>query len=233
MGLAHSPNTVTDGLVLCLDAANRRSYSGVGTAWNDLSGNGNNGMLINGPTFNNSSAGGIVLDGTDDYISINNMSNYQLKSINHITVDIWFKSNSFAGFSRKYIFENRDTNTNNPFPIFVDRTSDTSGSMKIYNNADTIVQTVYTNITYNVCYIIDTTVTLNNILFYVNGYKSVYSYNVSHPINSSNIMYLGRAYPSSSYRWNGPIYKFSLYNKILSDKDVLQNFNATRGRFGI
>jgi hypothetical protein len=47
MSLAHSPRIVTDGLVLCLDAANSKSYPGSGTTWTDLSGNGNNGTLRN------------------------------------------------------------------------------------------------------------------------------------------------------------------------------------------
>ena len=61
MGLSHSPNIVTDGLVLCLDAANPRSYPGSGTSWLDLSGQGNNGTL-NGPTFSNDNSGFLVFD---------------------------------------------------------------------------------------------------------------------------------------------------------------------------
>ena len=47
MALAHSPKIVTDGLVLCLDAGNPKSYPGSGTTWYDLSGNGNNGTNSN------------------------------------------------------------------------------------------------------------------------------------------------------------------------------------------
>jgi hypothetical protein len=54
MAFNFSPKIVTNGLVLYLDAANTRSYSGSGTAWNDLTVNGNNGVLTNGPTFNSS-----------------------------------------------------------------------------------------------------------------------------------------------------------------------------------
>jgi hypothetical protein len=41
MGIAYNPRTITDGLVLCLDAANPKSYPGSGTTWTDLSGRGN------------------------------------------------------------------------------------------------------------------------------------------------------------------------------------------------
>jgi hypothetical protein len=53
MALSHSPSIVTDGLVLCLDAGNPKSYPGSGTTWTDLSGNGNNGTLVNGVGYSN------------------------------------------------------------------------------------------------------------------------------------------------------------------------------------
>jgi hypothetical protein len=60
------PNIVTDGLVLHLDAANTKSYPGSGTTWFDKSGNGKNGTLTNGPTFSSANGGSIVFDGTND-----------------------------------------------------------------------------------------------------------------------------------------------------------------------
>ena len=68
MALSHSPKIVTDGLVLCLDAANRKSYPGSGTTWFDLSGRGNHGTLINGPTYNSSGISYIQLDGVNDRV---------------------------------------------------------------------------------------------------------------------------------------------------------------------
>ena len=65
MALAHSPKIVTDGLVLCLDAANPKSYPGSGTTWTDLSGNGNNGTLVNGASYNSVNNGVFVLDADD------------------------------------------------------------------------------------------------------------------------------------------------------------------------
>ena len=52
MSLFHNPNMITNGLVLCLDAGNTKSYPNTGTTWTDLSGNSNTGTLTNGPTFN-------------------------------------------------------------------------------------------------------------------------------------------------------------------------------------
>ena len=70
MALAHSPSIVTDGLALCLDGANVKSYPGSGTTWKDLSGKGNDGTLTNGPTFSSDDGGSILVDGSNDFISI-------------------------------------------------------------------------------------------------------------------------------------------------------------------
>ena len=67
MALSHSPSIVTNGLVLCLDAANSKSYPGSGTTWTDLSGRGNNGTLVNGVGYNSGNLGSLVFDGVDDY----------------------------------------------------------------------------------------------------------------------------------------------------------------------
>ena len=73
MSLSHSPLIVRDGLVLCLDAANPRSYPKSGTTWSDLAG-ANNGTLTNGPTFDADDKGGIVFDGTNDYVNLGSSS---------------------------------------------------------------------------------------------------------------------------------------------------------------
>ena len=62
MGLGHSPRIVTDGLVLCVDAANARSYPGTGTTWTDLKGS-INGTLANNASFDAENGGSITLTG--------------------------------------------------------------------------------------------------------------------------------------------------------------------------
>ena len=66
MGINYNPKIVTDGLVLCLDAANPKSYPGIGTTWYDISGNSYNATLINSPTHNNS-VGYISFNGINQY----------------------------------------------------------------------------------------------------------------------------------------------------------------------
>ena len=72
MGLSHSPSIITQNLVLCLDAANSKSYPGSGTTWYNLIPGGVNGTLTNGPTYSSANGGVIALDGVNDYISLTN-----------------------------------------------------------------------------------------------------------------------------------------------------------------
>ena len=65
MSFNYSPKVVTNGLVLCLDAANQKSYTSGSTTWYDLAGS-NNGVLTNGPTYDTAMSGNIVFDGIDD-----------------------------------------------------------------------------------------------------------------------------------------------------------------------
>ena len=76
------------GLVLHLDAGHTASYSGTGTTWNDLSGNGSH-VTLTSTTFNSASGGSIVFSGTS-YANFN----ANIGSTNTVTVDMWVKTNS-------------------------------------------------------------------------------------------------------------------------------------------
>lgn len=92
MGIAYNTSIVRDGLVLHLDAANVKSYSGSGTVWNDLSGNGNDGTLTNGPLYSAGNNGYFTFDGSNDFISTNN---YSLDfGTDSFTLAIWFKTSN-------------------------------------------------------------------------------------------------------------------------------------------
>lgn len=84
------PSIVTDGLVLNLDAGFVSSYPKTGTTWRDLSGNGNNGTLVNGVGF---SGGSMVFDGVDDVITSSAGNNYPYP---YHTFEIWVKSSGLA-----------------------------------------------------------------------------------------------------------------------------------------
>ena len=81
------PNAVEDGLILALDAGNTKSYPGSGTTWTDLSGNGNNGTLVNGVGYNSDYGGSLSFDGTNDYIDITSLA--PLADTSAVTMEAW------------------------------------------------------------------------------------------------------------------------------------------------
>ena len=98
------PNIIENGLVLALDAADKNSYVGSGTSWKDLSGNANNGTLTNGPTFSNVNGGVIVLDGTDDYVSLTSTDSLRPSNV---TLSVWFNRNNSTIVGNEAIAESR------------------------------------------------------------------------------------------------------------------------------
>jgi hypothetical protein len=112
----------TNGLILALDSGDRNSYSGSGTSWTDLSGNGNTGTLTNGPTYSSTNGGSIVFDGSNDYIDLGNKTlgvELQDKS-----ACVWIYQTTspsvFAGIIDKD-FDNRLTNPNEKNSLMTER----------------------------------------------------------------------------------------------------------------
>ena len=104
MAVSAGPKIVKDGLVLCLDAGNSESYPGSGTTWTDLSGNGNNGTLTNGPTFNTGSLGSISFDGINDYCDVGNTLT---NGFTEMTISVFAKTITLSAFEyiiTKYSF---------------------------------------------------------------------------------------------------------------------------------
>jgi len=87
MATSYSPKIITDGLVLCLDAADRKSYSGSGSTWTDRSGNGNDFTGYNSPAFSSDNGGNIAFDGTNEWYETTNLG------LSDHTKEVWFRSN--------------------------------------------------------------------------------------------------------------------------------------------
>jgi hypothetical protein len=96
MSYYNGPKAVTDGLTVCLDAANTKSYPGSGTAWYDLTGNGYTGTLSNGAVYGSGNGGYISVDGVDDYILIGPVSNTGTSTIS-VSWCVWVYPSSTAG----------------------------------------------------------------------------------------------------------------------------------------
>jgi hypothetical protein len=224
----YGPRIVSNGLVLCLDAANKRSYPGTGTTWTDLSSNNNNFTLVNGPTFSASNMGSIVFDGTNDYLLINSLVwNYNAD----FTIQFWFNTNSLGGVNGYGLFFNGNTglNTNR-----VQISGNSDGSIGL-NTVGSSVGDAFVGaaglVTVGKWYNFAAVRNSGVITVYLNG-TSVASGNVNYSVSQQSNLYVGFI-RSSGALWylNGRMSSILINNRALSATEVLQNYNATKSRF--
>ena len=229
MATKYSPKMVTDGLVLSLDAANTKSYPKSGTTWTDLSGNSNTGTLTNSPTFSGANGGSIVFDGVDDYISGTNNSSLQL--LNDLTICAWVKLGS-GGNANQGIFEKMVNINYSGYGIT--RQDD---YFKFWTGGGGTFAYTNSNITYssgnNWYYVVGRRMAGNNRLF-INSILQTDSQ--SPPLSDSGEVYvIGRYYSNitNTFYFVGNIAQTLVYNRALTAAEILQNYNATKNRFGL
>jgi hypothetical protein len=216
-------NIVRDGLVLYLDA--KYSYPGAtGTnpdvyTWYDLSGNENNGELIGGVGYNAANGGSLVFDGSNDYVTIN-LSKATIGS--NLTFSIWIQC--LGEQSAKGVFQIADGLTSSTPWVLLQRTNTTT--VRWYLNGDYRITNNLSDLTY-----VNLTITYNGTTWiaYKNGISDG-TYTGGSGDYSGNSTWLGNGYNGF---FNGNIAQVSIYNRALTATEVLQNFNATRSRYGI
>jgi hypothetical protein len=223
MGLNHSPRIITDGLALCLDAGNTKSYPRSGTAWTDLSGNGRNGTLTNGPTYSSDVGGSIVFDGTDDFVQCSGSL-----TVTEATFVCWIRRNGSQGTYDGILFSRGTSVTGMIF-----YTSDQLGYT--WNNA---VNTYTWNsgltvpdLTWCMVAVSVTSTAATAYLGQASGI-TIATNTVSH--TSTVLDDIKLAFDDATTRYfTGNIAIAQLYNRALSEAEIQQNFNAFRGRYGI
>lgn len=233
MGKHFSPRIVTEGMVLCLDAANGESYPGSGVSWRDLSSNNNNATLISSPTYSRSNLGFLSFNGSTQYglIDINN----SLKPTAAFTEECWFNFTSIG--TAVFIATQYGTGANNSYALWY------SGTLNALVN---IAGTAYV-ISYSITPVIGTwyhavhTYTGANQFLYLNGSQVASETRTGAIAYDSGVSYvtIGMDYNGTGYNTgpgallNGSISIARIYNRSLTATEVSQNFSATRGRYGI
>jgi hypothetical protein len=229
MGLYHSPRVVTDGLVLCLDAANSKSYPGSGNTWFDLSGGGRNGTIKGTTTFNQN---------TIDLGSSANITNYillpnsVLSGITDFTISMWVNATSITSGNLNTIFHATNTGGNN-------------FSIEWYS---TYIQTLFVS-TYSTFNYTFANNTWYNFVFYrtggttmglfLNGVSQGTQACPSTTLTITGAIVMGQEQDAveggfqSSQCFPGKYSNVTFYNRSLSSAEIIQNFNALRGRFGL
>lgn len=223
--LGHGASIVRNGLVLHLDAANPKSYPGSGTAWKDLSGNGNNGTLVNGVGYNSANNGSMVFDGIDDeaYLTVPQVNTTPGQ---YNTVEfMMYWTGGRNGFPMEFALY-RLWQPTSPYVLGFN-----NGAGDCYGFDDQFLINKWTHLAaifYNGGY-------TNNSKIYINGVNQPLSQKVggaTSGIASAQVTIAGYRL-NSSYPFPGKIANFRIYNRALSAEEIQQNFNATRGRYGI
>ena len=235
MSLRRGPSIVTDGLVFYIDAANPESYVSGSTTVNDLLSD-NDGTLTNGVGFDNKSW---VFDGIDDYINIGDVISSKSLAL-PLTFELWVNvvdnANSFNLFT---------TDTVSPYyGVFVQLTPSVGGERQIQINIGDGTggsvgnrRTAQSGNIFPTNEITQITIVLNDLTdvdIYINS------------IISSTPTYSGTGGPIAWSGGNGYIGNFNnflfldstvgimkVYGRGLTQKDVQQNYNALKGRFGL
>lgn len=213
-------NIVTNGLAVYYNLGESSSYSGIGNTIFDLSGSGNTGTLTNGPTFSAFNGGSLVLDGSNDYVLVNNAANILSKTeytkIAYFYVTSFSTSNNIisGGFSGQHAFW-----------LF--------GSNRLYAGHNGAWNQVTGA----------TTLSLNTWYFGAVTYSSttgwkLYLNGVEDGTNANTTTFTGNQEISiGSYstgnNFTGRIGSAFVYNRVLSATEIQQNYNATKGRFGL
>jgi hypothetical protein len=214
MGFSRGPKIVTDGLVLALDAGSKRSYPGSGTTWYDLSGNGNNGTLTNGPTFN--SDGYLNFDGTNDHIVLDSTI-----TLTDFTATAVY---SISGYSSGWAMFFGNSDLDNFIGI-----GNTGAILRVQDTNSTNSDLSYSS-TLNQLTFLQVVQSGNTNTWYINGESVGTSTNNSYAgIEISRMVYYGDG--SSLGIWPGKYYLGQLYNRALSSQEIQQNYNALKSRF--
>jgi len=225
MALAHSPKIVTDGLVLCLDAGNAKSYPGSGATWTDLSGNGYVGTLYNDTAYSNANGGGLVFDGVDDFVDIN--STNIITGTNPFSIDCWF---TLSSGSYGELFGNYGSGYSVGYVWFATAGLYIDGTCYVPN---------YPSATQGTHYIASSRNSSGNCVTYLDGVQVATATLTSSILTGPNFRIGGDTKftePTTSglsEELNGKIYQLKVYNRVLTESEIKQNFNALRGRYGI
>jgi len=211
---------VNSGLVLFLDASNPNSYTSGSSTWNDISGYGTNMTLLNSPTFNSANGGFITFDNVDDFGYINVTSGNLLGNVN-ISMELWIKnpSGNFA--------------MNGQYGSYFSSGFYSGGLLK---NSGGAVGPNWTSTSSWQQWVAVWDQTLNQTRLYVNGTLTGISSNTFwSPSTGGKLVFGGGANVNGSYSKEGSmdisIYRF--YNKVLTQSEITQNYNANKTQFGL
>ena len=222
LGNYRGPSIVNDGLTLYLDAGTANSYNRYFSAntWKDISGNGRTGTFVNGPIYDSGNGGSIMFDGLDDYIALSTLA-----TVTSFTVEIWFNSVG-PGLTGTTQYSTLIANSNVNRLLYTVGAKNFLAQMGAGNHFST--GTTQFNTWTCIHYRYNSSNTTAQ--WFIN---TVADTTLVGAITLNTTQTLGVGTLASAYYLNGKMSRVLIYNKALSSTEILQNYNATRARFGI
>jgi hypothetical protein len=239
-------NIVTNGLVLALDAGNLVSYGGTGTLLKDLTNTTTGATLVNGPTYTTSNGGGIVLDGADDYILVNRTASLEPTAITMQCVFYMGTFTNYPGIIAKGYWDSQTTpkdiegygmHIRPNYNLWVDFNN--NGTRQILQGDGQDGQGVNAGITQNSLNFITVTIGPTGAKIYnkgINYYSDNVNYTIAYTGNNGGTVPADLWIGWMQYKGgtlDGKIYTASIYNRALSQSEIIQNFNAHKSRYGL
>jgi len=232
MSTQGGPDIITNGLVLALDGANRKSNPGSGTTWTDLSGNGKDGSLANGASFQTTNGGSVAFDGVNDRVTL--YASNQLIGNQYATLEAWIKSSddgtgsgATANFLGTRVGQNMSINRYSTTNTAVFLTDFTSGNLNAPIGSINVFDQNWHHI-----------VGVNNFgicSLYVDGtLEGTDSTKSGQNIDlNAEVMAIGNDTNNTSRTFYGEVAIARIYNRALTQPEVLQNYNTLKSRFGL
>jgi hypothetical protein len=238
MAVNYSPKIVTNGLVTCLDAGNRKSYVGTGTTWRNLIVGPYVATLTNGPTFNTDFGGSIVFDASNDQVD----TNYPTDLTNitgTFSYECWALptlTTSLPGQSGSGI----TTTSGNRWIIYSDNRGSARGvGMCVGTNGVSVIEhganNIYAPLTH--AYTFSSTLFTNVTVVVSSGSPNLY---INGIFQKTGVTSGSTVYPSFSIigsgaygLYGGRMAIIKLYNYALTASQVNSNFNNLKARFGV
>lgn len=244
MSVNYNNKIVTDGLVLCLDAGDRKSYSGSGTTWKDRSGNGNDGTLVNGVGYDSGNLGSLTFDGVDDGVIVGSKPEFLFNTGDSITAEAWVNPSNTNAQLYQAFFTIGGVPATSRDRLFQMRIDNLEKFGFLYrNSSNTQWQILETGsiVNNNTWYHVVSTYTYgtgSSWKVYVNGVGVSTSYlagngnaNPIQPADTSVHIGLSEDGTTAGEQWLGKISISRLYNRALTEAEIQQNFNAQKSRF--
>jgi len=221
MGIAYNTSIVMDGLVNYVDAPNPRCYSGSGlTAFDIISGTGLS--IAGGIGYSTAKQGAFVFDNTARYIILPTIDTNE-----SCTFSFWNRRNTTGAIQN--LLHGIEGVAQNYFQIRYDTTNYVQlvksgvfniGSFTNYTapaNTDIYLTLVYSK-------------PAALYYLYINGvYQGSVSYISTSFVTTRPVLGSGYAFAEN---FNGLIYNFSYYNRVLTAQEIIKNYNATKKRYG-